>query len=237
MKGYNKSKNELINEINDMQNELGMLKTVMAQYEVAEKSLQSRLDNMSRVLDQTINALAVAIEMRDPYTAMHQRRVTELACGIAAELDLNLEMTKGLKVAAALHDIGKISIPLDILIKPGRLTDLEYSLIKEHSRAGYNVLKEIRFPWPVAQIVHQHHERIDGSGYPAGLKCSDILVEAKIIAVADVVEAMSSRRPYRAFLGLDAAREEIMNHRGALYDPDVVDACLKVLSQGRFAVL
>lgn len=234
MKECDGNKHELFVEMRDMHRELEKLKAIMLQYEENGKKLQDQLDSLTRILDQTINALALAIQMRDPYTAMHQRRVTDLVCAIAKELDFAPERLKGLEVASALHDIGKIGIPLDILIKPGKITDLEYSLIKEHAKVGYNILKEIKFPWPVAQIVLQHHERIDGSGYPAGLRCSDILLEAKIIAVADVVEAMTSHRPYRGSLGMDVAINEITSQKGLKFDPEVVDACLKVFANNKF---
>lgn len=228
------NKHKMFVEMRAMHKELEKLKAIMLQYEEDGKKLKDQLESLTRILDQTINALALAIQMRDPYTALHQRQVTDLVCAIAEELDFAPERLKGLEVASALHDIGKIGIPLDILIKPGKITELEYSLIKEHSKVGYNILKEIKFPWPVAQIVLQHHERIDGSGYPAGLRCNDILLEAKIIAVADVVEAMTSHRPYRSSLGLDMAINEITCEKGQKFDPEVVDACLKVFANKSF---
>jgi putative nucleotidyltransferase with HDIG domain len=178
-------------------------------------------------------AFSSAMELRDPYTAGHQRRVTELALAIAQEMGLSGEQLKGLQVASLLHDIGKgLVVPAEILSKPGQLTVWEMALIKIHPQAGYEVLKKVDFPWPVAEIVHQHHERLDGSGYPQGLKDKDILLEAKIIAVADVVEAMSSHRPYRPSLGTEKALEEIEAQKGVLYDPQVVEACLRVFARG-----
>jgi len=185
------------------------------------------------LLNQVVMAFSSAMELRDPYTAGHQRRVTELALAIAQEMGLSGERLKGLQVASLLHDIGKgLIVPAEILSKPGRLTMWEMALIRIHPQAGYEVLKKVDFPWPVAEIVHQHHERLDGSGYPLGLKDRDILLEAKIIAVADVVEAMSSHRPYRPSLGTEKALEEIEAHKGVLYDPQVVEACLRVFARG-----
>ena len=173
-------------------------------------------------------------ELRDPYTSGHQQRVTQLACAIAKEMNLNEKITEEIRVSGALHDIGKIHIPSEILSKPGRLTENEFNMIKTHSEAGFNILKAIEFPWPVAPVVLQHHERTNGSGYPAGLLVKDILLEARVLAVADVVEAMSSHRPYRPALGINKALEEISQNKGILYDPEVVDACLKLFAEKRF---
>ena len=185
-------------------------------------------------LGDTIQAIAAVVEVRDPYTAGHQHRVADLAVAIAHELGMNEDRVYGLHLAGIVHDLGKIQIPVEILSKPGRLTDIEYAMIKQHPQAGYNILKGIQFPWPIAQIVLQHHERLDGSGYPNGLKAEETLLEAKILAVADVVEAMASHRPYRAGLGQDRALAEIGNHKGTLYDPAAVEACLKLFSEERF---
>ncbi len=171
--------------------------------------------------------------MRDPYTAGHQKRVTDLACAIAEEMSLSKEQIEGLQMAGLIHDVGKILVPAEILSKPGRLTEIDFSMIETHPKVGYDILKTIEFPYPVAQIVIQHHERMDGSGYPAGLTGKEILLEARILAVADVVEAIASHRPYRPALGQDKAIEEISQNRGVLYDPKAVDACLKVLSTNK----
>jgi HD-GYP domain-containing protein (c-di-GMP phosphodiesterase class II) len=175
--------------------------------------------------------MAVVVETRDPYTAGHQRRVSDLARAIATEMNLSRGRIDGIRVMGSIHDIGKISVPAEILSKPTKLTDIEFGLIKAHSSAGYDILKEIEFPWPVAEIVLQHHEKLNGFGYPRGLKGNEILPEAKIICVADVVEAMASHRPYRPALGIEKALEEIFQNRGILYDPDVVDACLRLFRE------
>ena len=200
----------------------------------AGEELNRSFEQLRRTLGGTIKALASAVEMRDPYTASHIRKVTQLAFAIAKEMDLSEEQIEGIHVAGTLHDIGKIYVPVEILNKPDRLTEMEMGLIKAHSQVGPEILKEIEFPWPVAQIVLQHHERMDGSGYPSGLSGKDILLEARILAVADVVEAMASHRPYRPSLGIDKALEEISHNRGVLYDPEVVDACLQVITEKGF---
>jgi HD-GYP domain-containing protein (c-di-GMP phosphodiesterase class II) len=186
-------------------------------------------------LDGTIEALAATVERRDAYTAGHQLRVAALAHAIGSELRLSAERIHGLHLAASIHDIGKIGVPAEILAKPVRLAAVEMSIVRTHAQTGYDILKGVDFPWPIADIIGQHHERLDGSGYPQGLKDGEILLEARILAVADVVEAMSSHRPYRAALGIEAALKEIERGRGSLYDPEVADACVRLFRDGRFA--
>ena len=183
-------------------------------------------------LEVTVEALASTVERRDAYTAGHQRRVSEIATAIARRMGLSEDVIGGLRLASIIHDVGKIQVPAEILGKPVRLTPLEFALIKEHAQAGYDIVKGIDFPWPVADIVLQHHERLDGSGYPKGLRGEDILIEAKILAVADVMEAMMSHRPYRAALGIDAALAEIEKGKGTLYEPAAVEACAALLREG-----
>jgi len=200
----------------------------------AEKELKQSYEKLQKIMEGTINTIAKIVETRDPYTAGHQLRVSKLSASIAQEMRLSSDKIEGIRVAGLVHDIGKVSIPAEILSKPGKLNEIEYSLIKDHPQIGYEILKSIDFTWPVAQIVLQHHERIDGSGYPQGLKGDEILIEAKITGVADVVEAMSSHRPYRPTLGIDKALEEISQNRGILYDPEVVDACIKLFREKDF---
>ena len=203
---------------------------------VAERTekLQDTLNHLQKILEGTIQAIARTVESRDPYTAGHQKRVTQLATAIAKELDMDGHRLEGLKMAGVIHDLGKISVPAEILIKPGRITETEFGLIKVHPQVGYDILKDIDFPWAIAQIVLQHHEKMDGSGYPQALSGDDILMEARILCVSDVVEAMASHRPYRAALGINVALEEISKNKGVLYDPDVVGACLKLFSENAF---
>lgn len=201
---------------------------------LAEEGLRQGLVQLRTTLKAAIDSLSSAIEMRDPYTAGHQERVTRLARAIAREMGLAEERVEAVEVAAIIHDIGKLYVPAEILSKPTKLTDLEYAMIKMHAQAGYTILSKIDFPWPIAQIVHQHHETINGSGYPQGLAGKDILLEAKILCVADVVEAMSSHRPYRPALGISLALDEIAQKRGILYDREVVDACLRLFRVEHF---
>lgn len=192
------------------------------------------LDRLQQTMEATIQALAATAEKRDPYTAGHQRRVAQLCNAIAAEMNLEPERIRGLELAALIHDLGKIEIPAEILAKPRKLTEFEYSLVKLHSEAGYEILKNIDFPWPIAQVVRQHHEKLDGSGYPDGLKGDQILLESRILAVADVVESVSSHRPYRPGYGAALALEEVTKGRGTLYDAAVVDACVRLFREKNF---
>jgi PAS domain S-box-containing protein len=202
----------------------------------AEVRLESTLDNLRKAIGGTIQAIVQVVEMRDPYTAGHQRRVADLARSIATEMDLAPQVIEGIRMAAAIHDIGKVAIPAEILSKPGKLNRNEFELIKDHPLTGYDILKDVEFPWPIAEIIYQHHERLDGSGYPRGLAGDDILLHARIIALADVVEAMASHRPFRPALGIAASLDEIEKHRGTLYDPDVVDACLRLFREKGYAL-
>jgi HD-GYP domain-containing protein (c-di-GMP phosphodiesterase class II) len=201
------------------------------------KALNRNLEKMAVILDGVINALSYTVEARDPYTAGHQKRVTAIAVAIAKELQLSPNQIRAIEMAGMIHDLGKIAIPAEILSKPGRISETEFNLLKIHPQVGYDILKDIRFSMPIAEIVFQHHERLNGQGYPRGLQGSEILQEARIIAVADVVEAMSSHRPYRPALGLDKALEEIQKNKGILYDPDVVDACCRIMEEERMLEL
>ena len=191
-------------------------------------------ERLQKSMESTISVIASTIEMRDPYTSGHQQRVAELATAIGREMGLDERRVYGIYLAGIVHDLGKINVPSEILSRPGRLQEIEFALIKAHAKAGYDILKPVDFPWPIADIVLQHHERIDGSGYPQGLKENEILLEAKIIAVADVVEAISSHRPYRPAFKIEDGLKEIAEHRGSKYDPAVVDACLRLFEDGRF---
>jgi PAS domain S-box-containing protein len=200
----------------------------------AEEQLHQTIENLRKAVDTTIQVMISAVEMRDPYTAGHQLRVANLARTIATEMGLVPEKIEGIRMAGSIHDIGKLSIPAEILSKPTNLTDIEFSLIKEHSRIGYEALKDVKSPWPLAEIVYQHHERMNGSGYPRNLKGDEIIMEARIMAVADVVEAMASHRPYRPALGIEAALEEIEKYKGIFYDNTVADACLRLFREKGF---
>lgn len=208
-------------------------------YEMTEsirtkEALKKSLEKLQRTFEQMIKAIASALERRDPYTAGHQQGVTKLACAIAEEMGLSTQQIDGIRLAGLIHDIGKIQVPQEILSKPGRLSEMEFNMIKMHPQVGYDILKEIEFPYPVANIILQHHERMDGSGYPARLSGKKILLEARILAVADAIEAMSSPRSHRSELGIENALEEISQNKGTLYDPEVVDACLKLFQEKGF---
>jgi PAS domain S-box-containing protein len=197
----------------------------------ADDELQQTLESLRKAVGTTIHVLISALEARDPYTAGHQSRVSDLARAIATEMGIGQDKIEGIRMAGSIHDIGKLSIPSEILSKPTKLTNLEFSLIKEHAQSGYEILKNVESSWPLAEIVYQHHERMDGSGYPRNLKGDEILLEARIMAVADVVEAMASHRPYRPGLGIKAALEEIEKNKGVIYDDTVADACLKLFRE------
>lgn len=222
--------NTVILSENGLVKEIGILRDITYRIQAEQERKQSS-ERLRRAMEETVNALASAVEMRDPYTAGHQKRVTNLACAIAREMGLSKEKIEGIQLAGLLHDVGKIFVPGEILSMPGKLSEIAFNLVKTHPQVGHDILKEIEFPYPVATFVLQHHERMDGSGYPSGLSGNQILLEARILAVADVVEAMSSHRPYRPVLGINKAIQEIKQNRGILYDAQVVDACLRILAR------
>ena len=206
---------------------------------VTRNITEHRLENerTKKALEATIQAISMTVEMRDPYTAGHQRRVADLAGAIAVEMNFSLERITAIRIAAAIHDLGKISVPAEMLSKPTKLTDLEFTIIKTHAQSGYDILKDIEFPWPVARIVLEHHERVNGSGYPNGLTGDHVLMESRILSVADVVEAMASHRPYRASLGIEAALKEISKNKGILYETEVVNACLRLFHEKNYRII
>jgi PAS domain S-box-containing protein/putative nucleotidyltransferase with HDIG domain len=200
----------------------------------AAEELRLSLNKLRKTMESTIQAMSVIVETRDPYTSGHQEQVSRLARAIGEEMGLSEERLQAIHMSAIIHDIGKIYIPAEILSKPGKLSDMEFQMMKTHPEVGYNILKTIEFPYPVAMIVYQHHERMNGSGYPLGLTGKDILMEARIIGVADVIDAMAAHRPYRAAIGIEEAMDEISQNRGFLYDPLVVNACLKLFKEKGF---
>ena len=198
------------------------------------QELEQNLERLQSTLDGVVDAMSRVVEMRDPYTSGHQQRVSHLAAAIAQRLVLPEEQINGIRMIGRIHDIGKVIIPSEILCKPGELNGLEFEMMKNHAKAGYDILNNIEFPWPVADVVLQHHERMDGSGYPNGLTGDSICREARVLAVADVLESMATHRPYRPALGLDSAIEELQRHRGDLYDADAVDACIDLVRSEGF---
>jgi len=215
---------------------LSFLKDI-TEHKLAEVKLNQTLESLQKAFCATIQVMVSAVEMKDPYTAGHQLRSANLACAIATEMGLSQDKIDGIRMAGSIHDIGKLSIPAEILSKPSKLTNLEFLMIKEHAQIGYEMLKDVESPWPLAQIVYQHHERMNGSGYPRKLKGDEILMEARIMAVADVVEAMASHRPYRASLGIEVALEEIEKNKGTFYDDNVADACLRLFREKGYKLL
>jgi len=217
-----------------VQERTGDLQRSLTSHREEEENLSRTLGNLRRAMRATLEVQARAVEMKDPYTSGHQRRVADLARTIAMEMGHPEEVIDGIRMAAIVHDIGKLLMPAEILNKPAKLSEMEFSQIKKHAQAGYDILKDIDFPWPIARMVWQHHERLDGSGYPLGLTGEEILPEARILAVANVVEAMASHRAYRPAPGLEKALEEIQANRGSLYDPAVVDACIRIFTEKDF---
>ena len=229
------TRKQLIQELCVLRQRVGELERLETERREAEDQLRHSLEKLHQAVEETVQAMALTVETRDPYTAGHQQRVAKFACAIGTEMGLAEDQIEGIRLAALIHDIGKLYIPVEFLSKPGGLSEIEFAIIKEHCRVGYEILKSIEFPRPVSQTVLQHHERMDGSGYPNGLEGDEILVDARILAVADVVEAMVSHRPYRPALGVEAALDEINQNRNVLYDPEPVSACVELLGPKRFA--
>ena len=223
---------DLSTAISEHANALKQIRDEVERRKESQKELEKSHDKLKQTLHGTIKAMTHTIEVRDPYTAGHQTRVAQLACKIAEEMGLSPDQVTGINVCAAIHDIGKIQIPSDILAKPTGLENMERELVKMHAETGRSILSDIEIPWPVAEAAYQHHERLDGSGYPQGLKGDEICQEARILAVADVLEAMLSHRPYRPALSVDTALNEIKKGRGTLYDADVVDTCEQIFKDG-----
>jgi len=217
---------------------VGAIETVrdITERKRAEEALKKSHEQLQLLFDSTVHALAITTEKRDQYTAGHQLRVADLACAIGEEMGLPEDVIRNIRIAGSLHDIGKLFVPLDILSQPSKLNNIERLFVMTHSEAGYDVLKDIPFDGPIPLIIMQHHERMDGSGYPSGLKGAEILIEARILAVADTFEAMASHRPYRPSLGIGKAMAEIANNAGTIYDADVVNACLAVVKEGKFKI-
>jgi putative two-component system response regulator len=238
MNNYRKElESEVAIRTKELKQALDDLRQDITERKLAEEELQKTLENLRKSFSTTVQVMVSAVEMKDPYTAGHQIRSADLACAIAMEMGLAQEKIDGIRMAGSIHDIGKLSVPSEILSKPTKLTNAEFSVIKDHAQSGYEMLKNVESPWPLAQIVYQHHERMNGTGYPRNLKGDEILLDARIMAVADVVEAMASHRPYRAALGIDAALEEIKKNRGIFYDNAVADACLRLFREKGYKLI
>jgi len=223
----------ILEMINDLVYAVLSLRNRIEKMQTAEE-LRKSLEKMHQILMQAVSSLGNTADIRDPYTAGHQRKVAQLASAIAGEMGMTEDQIEGISVMGKLHDVGKIYVPIEILNRSSKLSEIEFALVKAHSQAGFNIVRDIEFPWPVAEVILQHHERMNGSGYPRGMNGKDIFMEARILGVADVVEAIASHRPYRPALGIESALEEIALNRGILYDPAVVDACLKLFNEKNF---
>ena len=235
MEDEQKTKEQLISDVAAMRLKITDLEKSQSGLIHAEEVLSQSLEKLRKATDFIINILAVAVEINDPYIAGHHKRVTGLAAAMAMRMNLSAHIINGIRMAGLIHDIGKITVPFHILGKLGHLSDAEYGIIKNHPELGYQILKDIDFDGPVALIVYQHHERMNGTGYPQGLKGGEILPEARFLAVADVVEAICTHRPYRQALGVERALREISEHRGVLYDEEAVDVCVKLFREKSFS--
>ena len=231
MRDADRIEDELFDEVAGLRQRIGEMEATEAEQRRVEEELRGDYERLRGMFEDTVKVLASVVDLRDPYTAGHQRRVAQLSCAIARGMGLSEERVEGLRITGLVHDIGKVNVPSEILSRPGKLTESELSLVQNHARLGYEILREVDFSWPVAEVVLQHHERMDGSGYPQKLSGDNILLEARVLAVADVVEALSSNRPHRPALGLEEALREISENRGILYDEAVVDACLGLFAE------
>ena len=234
MSDEKKTENQLIKELQEMQKKITELEKVKVDYNQLEEKLKQCYKKLQKFVEDTAYIIMKVVETRDPYSIGHQQRVSKLATAIAQEMKIPQEKIEGVRIASLVHDIGKVNLPTEIISKPGKLIDVEFNLIKNYPKVGYDILKKVDFPWPVAEIVFQHQEKIDGSGYPRGLKGDEICIEAKILGSANVVEAMSSYKSYRPALSIDEALAEIAENKNILFDPEVVDTCLKLFKEKSF---
>jgi len=234
MKDEDKVKDQLIKELQKMHEKVADLEEVKLKYNQVDKKLKQAYKKLVKFIEGTANIITKVVETRDPYSIGHQQKVSKLATVIAREMKLPLDKIEGTKIASLVHDIGKVNLPTEIISKPSKLIEVEFNLIKNYPKVGYDILKKVDFPWPIAEIVLQHQEKIDGSGYPRGLKGDEICIEAKILGVANVVEAMSSYKSYRPALSIDEALAEISKNKNILFDPKVVDTCIKLFEEKGF---
>ena len=234
MKEEEKTKDQLIEELQEMHEKVAELEKIVVRDNQLEKELQQSDEKLQKFIEGIAHIIAEIVEIRDPYLMGHHQRVSKLATAIAQEMKLPQDKIEGVRFASLVHDVGRVNLPTEIVSKPSKLVEVEFNLVKNHPRIGYGILKKVDFPWPIAEIVFQHYEKIDGSGYPRGLKGDEILIEAKILGVANVVEAMSSYKSYRPSLSIDEALAEISKYKNILFDLEVVDACLKLFKEKRF---
>jgi len=234
MKEKEKTKDLLIEELQEMREKIAGLEKVKVRCNQIEKELRQSYKKLKKFMESIAYIITEIVEIRDPYLKGHQQRVSQLATAIAQEMKLPQDKIEGVRFASLVHDVGKVNLPTEIVSKLNKLSEVEFNLVKNHPRIGYEILKKVDFPWPIAEIVFQHQEKIDGSGYPRGLKGAEILIEAKILGVANVVEAMSSSRSYRPALSIDESLAEISRNKNILFDPEVVDACIKLFKEKGF---
>ena len=234
MKDEDKAKDQLLKELQKMREKIAGLEEAKLKYNQVYKELKQTYKKLQKIIEGTVNIITKVVETRDPYSTGHQQRVSKLATVIAQEMKLPQDKIEGTKIASLVHDIGKVNLPTEIISKPSKLIEVEFNLIKNYPKVGYDILKKVDFPWPIAEIVLQHQEKIDGSGYPRGLKGDEICIEAKILGVANVVEAMSSYKSYRPALSIDEALAEISKNKNILFDPEVVDICIKLFKEKDF---
>ena len=229
-----KTKDLLIEELRKMHKKIIDLEKVKVMYNQLEKELQQSYKKLQKFMEGTAHIIMEIVEIRDPYLTGHQQRVSQLATAIAQEMKLPQDKIEGVRFASLVHDVGKVNLPTEIVSKLNKLSEVEFNLVKNHPRIGYEILKKVDFPWPIAEIVFQHQEKIDGSGYPRRLKGAEILIEAKILGVANVIEAMSSSRSYRPAISIEESLAEISRNKNILFDPEVVDACLRLFKETEF---
>jgi len=234
MKNIEKKKEQFIEELQEMHEKTTDLEKVKIRYNQLERELQQSDEKLQKFIKGIAYIIAEIVEIRDPYLRGHHQRVSRLATAIAQEMKLPQDKIEGVKIASLVHDVGKVNLPTEIVSKPSKLVEVEFNLLKHHPRTGYEILKKVDFPWPIAEIVFQHQEKIDGSGYPRGLRGAEILIEAKILGVANVVEAMSSYKAYRPALSIDESLAEISKYENILFDTEVVNTCLKLFKEKGF---
>jgi len=234
MKNIEEKKDQLVEELQEMHEKVAELEKIKVKYNQLERELQQSDEKLQKFIEGIAYIITEIVEIRDPYLIGHHQRVSKLATAIAQEMKLPQDKIEGVKIASLVYDVGKVNLPAEIVSKPSKLVEVEFNLVKNHPRIGYEILKKVNFPWPIAEIVFQHQEKIDGSGYPRGLKGTEILIEAKILGVANVVEAMSSYKSYRPALSMDEALTEISKYKNILFDPEVVDACLRLFKKKGF---
>lgn len=234
MRDEEKAKDQLIKELQKMREKVAGLEEVKFQYNQVDKKLKQAYERLQKFIEGTANIITKVVETRDPYSIGLQQRVSKLATAIAQEMKLTQDKIEGIRIASLVHDIGKVNLPTEIVSKPSKLIEVEFNLIKNYPKVGYDILRKVDFPWPIAEIVFQHQEKIDGSGYPRGLKGDEICIEAKILGVANVVEAMTSYRSYRPAISIDESLAEISKNKNILFNPEVVDACIKLFKEKEF---